>query len=73
MTEARPGKRSQVVLFTVHKVLAHAVFGMSQCERLLEWQGSERMSALTLIGGLSSPKPYRLYFGCCKHSAFVIY
>lgn len=59
MTEARPGKRSQVVLFAVHGILAYAVFGMSQCERLLEWQGSERMSALTLIGGLSSPKPYR--------------
>ena len=58
MTEARPGKRSQVVLFAVHRVLAYAVFGMFQCERLLEWQGSERMSALTLIGGLSSPKPY---------------
>ena len=48
MTEARPGKRSQVVLFAVHGILA-----------ILEWQGSERMSALTVIGGLSSPKPYR--------------
>mgnify|MGYP004522986239 FL=1 len=73
MIEARLGKRFQAVLFAVHRVLAHVVFGMSQCERLLEWQGSERMSALTLIGGLSSPKPHRLYFGCCKHSAFVIY
>ena len=59
MIEARPGKRSQVVLFAVHRIPAYAVFGISQCERLLEWQGSERMSALTVIGGLSSPKPHR--------------